>query len=103
MTAAWARALDGKRRRWPAWALPTERPHGWRAGLWLAYCVLILLGGALACRIAWSILPGLWPWLVILWVVYTLVEFPFVVRRTLRTYWNAERAAEANEALLEHA
>ena len=66
----------------------------------LVYLVFILLGAALACRIAWEVLPGLWRWLVTAFIAYTVRTTPYTIARMFRTYWSAARAAEENRALL---
>ena len=97
LAAAWAERLE--RVRWPNWLMPRSRPHGKRAWLWLLHLGWIIAGTVGALVTVWSIIPGVWRWVVIAIYVCSAVTTPLTLTQMLRTYWNAPEAAEKNRQL----
>jgi hypothetical protein len=104
LAVAWAEYLDRRRqsRAWLPWVLPRARPMGRHAWLWGLHVVAMLVAVAFVCRFAWTWIPSPWHWLVLGWVVCSIATVPVTLRQTLRSYWNAPRAAEANRKLLQN-
>ena len=103
LTVAWAENLDKRRRTWmwPRWVMPRDRPHGWKAWLWLLHAAWLLVALALASRYEWRWFSSPWRYLVLAWLAYSAVTTPFIIARTLRTFWNAPLAVAANRRLLQ--
>lgn len=89
-----------ERIRWPAWVMPRSRPHGRRALVWLIYAGFLFATTVTTLVILWSIIPGVWRWVVIGVYIYSVLTSPLTTARVLRTYWNAPQAAERNRQLL---
>jgi hypothetical protein len=100
LAVGWAETLEVKARRTPWWLLPLSRPHGWRARLWIVH--LVWLGAAIGYAYVeiWPLLPTVWRWVALGFLVYSAAVMPFTFRLILRTYWNAPKAARQNRELL---
>jgi hypothetical protein len=96
LAAAWADRLAAKGQRSPWWLLPLSRPRGWRARFWVVHLVWIVAAAAYAYVLLWSLLPGVWRWLLLGFLVYGAITTPFTMRQMLRAYWNAPEAAKRN-------
>jgi hypothetical protein len=103
LAAAWAERLSAYARRSPWWLLPLQRPRGWRARLWVVHVVWIAVALAFAVAVIWSILPGLWRWAVVGFLVYSAATTPLTMRKVFRAYWNAPEAARRNREAASHA
>lgn len=93
---AWAERLAAKGQRSPWWLLPLSRPHGWRARFWVVHLVWIIAAAVYAYVLLWSLLPGVWRWVLLGFLVYSAITTPFTMRQMLRAYWNAPEAAKRN-------
>lgn len=51
----------------------------------------------------WSVLPGVWKWVVLGVLVYSAVTTPLTLWQILRLYWNAPEAARRNSTFDRHA
>jgi hypothetical protein len=61
----------------------------------------LLLGGTVTVLVVlWSILPGVWRWVVVAFYAYSALSTPFTIGRMLRMYWNAPEAERRNRELL---
>jgi hypothetical protein len=45
----------------------------------------------------WSLLPGVWRWVLLGFLVYSAITTPFTIRQMLRAYWSAPEAAGRNK------
>ena len=98
LAVAWADYLD-RRRSMLRWAmLPRERPHGKRAWLWLIHLALVVAALASTSYYLWVWFPAPWRYFTVAWIAYCVATTPVQIARTLRSYWNAPRAAAANRA-----
>lgn len=97
LAVGWAERLE--RFRWPGWLMPRSRPQGRRAWLWLAHLAWIVAALVVALASLWSSIPGVWRWVLVGVLAYSAVVTPFTIAQTLRAYWNASKAAEANRGL----
>jgi hypothetical protein len=89
-----------ERVHWPSWVMPRSRPHGKRAWLWLLHLGWIIAATVGAVLAFWSIVPGLWRWVITGIYAYAAVTAPVTVTQMLRAYWNAPEAAKKNRQLL---
>jgi len=96
LAADWAERLSAWGRRSPWWLLPLQRLRGWRAWLWVVHVVWVGIALAFAFALIWSILPGLWRWIVLGFLVYSAITTPLTLRQMFRVYWNAPEAARLN-------
>jgi hypothetical protein len=98
LAVAWAERLS--KVRWPAWAMPRERPRGKRRWLWLLHLTWVVGALVVALIGSWSSFPGIWRWLFVGVLAYGTIVTPMTIARLLRIYWNAPAAAEKNRQLL---
>jgi hypothetical protein len=105
LAAAWAERLVASAPRVPSWLLPlTRRPQGWRAWAWLFHLVWIVAVLAYVYYQLWNGLSGVWRWVLLGFLAYTVLTMPLTfrtIRRMLRAYWNAPEAAKKNRELAE--
>jgi hypothetical protein len=101
LAAVWAEALVAKAARTPWWLLPLRRPRGWRARLWVVHLVWLAVAISFAYIGLWSVIPGVWRWVVLGFLVYSVLRTPLTFRQMLRAYWNAPEAAERNRQLVD--
>lgn len=99
LAAAWAENLASFASRLPWWLIPLERPRGWHARLWVVHLIWIVAFGAYAYVQLWSWLPGWAQWVLLIFLLSSVVTTPFTIRKMLRAYWNAPNAARRNREL----
>jgi hypothetical protein len=96
LAAAWAERLAAKAERSPSWLLPLNRPRGRRAWLWVVHLVWIVGAISYAYVRIWSVVPGIWRWVLLAFLAYSAITAPLTLRQMLRAYWNAPEAAMRN-------
>jgi len=104
LAASWAERLEAaadRFPRWTRWVLPLRRPRGWRARVWAVHAVWLTAAIVYAYVTLWHLLPGLWRWLLVGFLVYSGLTTPLTIRRMLGAYWNAPEAAKKNRELAE--
>lgn len=55
---------------------------------------------AVAITAIWSSIPGLWRWVVVGLIAYSVIVTPFILAQTLRAYWHGSEAAQKNRQLI---
>jgi hypothetical protein len=85
---------------WPWWLMPHQRPQGWRAWAWILHAAWIIGVVTYACvevwPSLWHTLPGIWRWLIVGFLIYSLISLPIILWFILRMQWNAPEAARRN-------
>ena len=68
--------------------------------MWCLHLAWFIAAMMVVIASLWTTLPGVLRWLIVGLFGYSALVTPAVMARTLRGYWNAPQAADANRKLI---